>query len=70
MVKAAIDGTIDQNGYHEDSVFQFLIPNQLPGIPNDILNPGNLWNNHSDYTNEAQKLRNRFNEVMKKYLPL
>ncbi|MBP8933638.1 MAG: phosphoenolpyruvate carboxykinase (ATP), partial [Candidatus Atribacteria bacterium] len=70
MVKAAIDGTIDVNGYHEDPIFQFSIPNALPGIPNDILNPGNLWSNHSDYSNEATKLRNRFDEVMKKYLPL
>ena len=70
MVKAAIDGSIDAGGYKEDSIFQLLIPNSIPGVPTDILNPGNLWTNHSKYATEAMKLRNRFDEVMKKYLPL
>jgi len=70
MVRAAINGSIDAGGYHEDPIFHLLIPNSLPGIPSDILNPGDLWKDHSKYTTEATKLKNRFDEVMNKFLPL
>ncbi len=69
MVRAVIDGSIESAGFKEDPILQFLIPNQVEGIPTNILSPGNLWNDQKEYMVQATKLKNRFDEVMKKYLP-
>ncbi|MCX6089486.1 MAG: phosphoenolpyruvate carboxykinase (ATP), partial [Candidatus Atribacteria bacterium] len=70
MVRAAIDGSIESSGFHEDPVFQLLIPEKVTNVPTEVLTPRNLWADKENYDQQAARLRKRFDEVMGKFLPL
>ncbi|MNE90886.1 Phosphoenolpyruvate carboxykinase [ATP] [compost metagenome] len=43
------------------------MPTQCEGVPSDILNPKNTWNDKSDYDKKAQNLAEQFVQNFKSF---
>lgn len=67
MVNAAISGALDSVSYEADPVFKVLVPKECPGVPSEVLNPRNVWQDKAEYEKTAHKLAKDFNENFKKF---
>lgn len=45
IIDAIHDGVLDKAEFEKTPVFNLSIPKNVPGIPNEILNPKNTWSN-------------------------
>jgi phosphoenolpyruvate carboxykinase (ATP) len=59
MVNAAISGEMKNSKFYQDPVFGFLIPEECPGVPADILNPRNNWDICEEYDKKALMLKKK-----------
>ena len=62
MVRAAIAGKLDGVETHPDSVFGLNVPVEVPGVPTEILDPRNTWQDGGAYDEQAKKLATLFRE--------
>ena len=60
IVYAAISGDLDGVEFNQDSLFHILVPRSCPGVPADILNPCNTWQDKGAFSIRAQKLASDF----------
>lgn len=67
MVKAAFDGTLDEEGFEEEPFFGLMIPKSCPNVPQEVLNPKNTWEDKDSYDETAKLLAKKFIENMKKF---
>lgn len=67
MVKAAIEGDLREIEFEEDKNFNVLVPKEVPGVPNDILNPRNTWNDKEAYDKKANELILQFQKNFGKF---
>ncbi len=67
MITAALNGTLDNVGYREHSIFGVSIPMTCPNVPSEILSPRETWKNDGGYYSKANELADEFNENFKKY---
>lgn len=67
IIKAITNGDLNKVEYYEDPVFGFLIPKSCPGVPSEILDQRNLWQNKEEFEKELRKLAERFKENFKKF---
>ena len=52
MISAALNGELDN--------VQLAMPKTCPGVPNEILNPRNTWNDKNEFDAKAQTLAASF----------
>ena len=62
MVRAAIAGKLDGVETHPDPVFGLNVPAEVPGVPMEILDPRNTWQDGDAYDEQARELANLFRE--------
>lgn len=67
IVNAILDGEVDKGGFHQCPVFGFSIPNQIPGVNPEILDPSKGWKNQDEYNSALKDLASKFVENFKKY---
>jgi phosphoenolpyruvate carboxykinase (ATP) len=67
MITAALEGNLDKAEYAFDPVFGFAVPQDCPGVPAEILNPRNTWNDKNAYDERASFLANLFKKNFEKY---
>lgn len=67
MVKAALNGSLDEVEYRTQEIFGLSIPCTCPDVPNAILNPRDTWRNEEDYDKTAISLANLFVKNFEKY---
>lgn len=67
MVNAALDGKLDDVATVTDPIFKLQIPESCPGVPADILQPRNSWDDADAYDAQAAKLATMFSENFKKF---
>lgn len=67
MISAALDNKLAHVIYKQHEVFGINIPCACPGVPSDILDPRNTWEDPSAYDEEARKLALKFINNFKKY---
>jgi len=60
MVSAILDGSLANASFTPDPVFGLPIPDAVPGVPADVLNPRDTWTDHSAYDAKAKDLAARF----------
>ncbi len=66
MVRAAIRGELDNVEYRLDPIFGLHVPKVCPGVPSEILDPRQTWQNKEAYDEQAHKLRAMWDSQMKK----
>jgi phosphoenolpyruvate carboxykinase (ATP) len=67
MLRAALDGKLDEVPTQRDPFFGLEIPRECPDIPANILNPRDTWADGAAYDDQARKLAGMFKENFEKY---
>ena len=69
MIKAALNGGLDNVHMEKHKVFNFSMPTACPGVPHDILNPRETWADKDQYDQKANQLGREFKSNFEKYQP-
>src|SRR5208283_1684168 len=56
LVNAAIEGRLRDVGFSQEPFFGLQIPNRVPGVPSEVLQPRNVWPDPAAYDAAARKL--------------
>ena len=62
MVTAALSGALTKVRLIPHPIFRVLVPDQVPDVPSEILNPRNAWGDPAAYDQQAHELAKRFVE--------
>jgi phosphoenolpyruvate carboxykinase (ATP) len=60
MVTAALEGYLDNVKFNAHPIFKVLVPESVPNVPPEILDPRNTWADPVAYDRQAQKLAELF----------
>ncbi len=67
MVRAAMNGELENVKYTKDPIFKLAIPQSCPNVPDAVLNPSNTWDNIDEYYKTANRLAEDFIENFKQF---
>ena len=67
MISAALDNKLAHVMYKKHEIFGMDMPCACPGVPSEILDPKNTWEDPEAYDAEAKKLAEKFIMNFKKY---
>lgn len=67
MVTAALNGDLEKASFEADPIFGVLVPNEVPGVPSEVLKPRNTWSDKDAYDRQAKDLAARFAQNFKKF---
>lgn len=68
LVSAAVNGDLDNVEFHEHPIFKIWVPNAVPGVPTEILDPVKTWSDSQEYEKQAKYLAKLFVENFSKYV--
>ena len=60
LLNAALDGSLAKVEFKREPYFGLMIPTEVPGIPNDVLDPRQSWADKDEYDRFAKILIGRF----------
>jgi phosphoenolpyruvate carboxykinase (ATP) len=67
LVSAALHGELEGVKFYPHPIFKVFIPEAVPGVPTDILDPVKTWKDATDYQHQAQELAQLFAENFKQF---
>lgn len=67
MIKAILEGKLDDVETQADPIFGVHVPLKVKGVPDEILQPRNTWKNQDSYDEKARELAIQFVENFKEY---
>ncbi len=67
MVRAAINGDLDDAPTAVDPIFGFAVPTEVPGVPAEVLIPRGTWTDPAEYDQMARRLAHMFHENFRAY---
>ena len=67
MLNNALDGKLDDVPYVEHPIFRLQVPQQCPGVPEEVLNPVNTWTDGAAYEAKARDLAAKFHANFSKF---
>lgn len=67
MITAALNGELDNVAYENHKVFGLAKPQSCPGVPAEILNPRNTWEDKEAYDAKALELAEAFRKNFAKF---
>ncbi len=67
MVRAVIGGELDDAETREDPNFGLHVPLEVPGVPKEVLDPRETWDDKEAYDEGAKKLAGLFAENFEKF---
>jgi phosphoenolpyruvate carboxykinase (ATP) len=67
MVRAALNGFLDQVPLTVDPIFGVEVPAAVPGVPAEVLLPRNTWQDKDEYDRQAAALATMFVENFAQY---
>ncbi len=62
MVRAALTGALKGVEFEADPNFKVLVPKSCPGVPENVLNPRDTWDDKAAYDAKARELAGLFKE--------
>ena len=60
LLRAALDGSLARTRFRKERFFGLAIPEQVPGVPAEVLDPRESWPDKAAYDRTAQELVGRF----------
>lgn len=67
MVTAALNGDLNAVSFHPHPIFKILVPETVPGVPSEVLNPRQTWSDPDAYDRQARELARLFVENFKRF---
>jgi phosphoenolpyruvate carboxykinase (ATP) len=67
LLRAALDGELDDVEYRTDPIFGFEVPVEVPGVDSTLLDPRSTWSDPEAYDEKARYLATRFKENFQKF---
>lgn len=67
MVRAALDGRLDEVETTTVPLFNLDIPRSVPGVPDSVLNPRDTWADKAAFDDQARKLAEAFQENFEQF---
>jgi phosphoenolpyruvate carboxykinase (ATP) len=67
MVRAALEGKLDDVVSYTDERFGLRVPAQIAGVPDDLMRPRSTWADPDAYDQAARQLADRFVENFAKF---
>jgi len=67
LIKAALNGELNEVEYCVHPVFRFHMPNACPGVPSELLDPQKTWTNTEKYLSAAKALAQQFISNFRKF---
>ncbi|GDX40034.1 phosphoenolpyruvate carboxykinase [ATP] 1 [Armatimonadota bacterium] len=67
MVDSAIQGKLDSVEFVEEPFFGLSVPKEVQGVPSEILNPREAWDDKAGYDRQAKELVRLFVENFEKF---
>lgn len=67
MLKAALNGDLDNVTYTKDPVFGLEVPTECPDVPAEILDPRNTWSDKAEFDRKARELFDMFEANIQKF---
>jgi phosphoenolpyruvate carboxykinase (ATP) len=67
MINAALEHRLDNVKFDSNNVFGLAIPETCAGVPKEVLNPRNTWQDKNAYDKQARKVAEMFTENFKKF---
>lgn len=67
MLNEALEGNLDDASFEKDPVFGFAIPQNVEGVPSEILTPRNTWDDKEAFDSKARKLAAMFSENFEQF---
>jgi phosphoenolpyruvate carboxykinase (ATP) len=67
MVQAVINGKLDGAETSKDPFFGLNVPVEVPGVPTELLDPRETWDDKDAYDQQARELARLFAENFKKF---
>jgi phosphoenolpyruvate carboxykinase (ATP) len=67
LITAALNGSLAEAKFETLPFFGLQVPTACEGVPNEILNPRNTWENPAAFDAKAQELANDFVKNFEKY---
>jgi phosphoenolpyruvate carboxykinase (ATP) len=69
MVAAALGGRLEAVAYRQDPVFGLEVPQAVPGVPGDLLDPRRTWPDPAAYDAQAIRLADLFRQNFAGFAP-
>lgn len=67
MVTAALEGKLNDVEYELHPIFNVMVPKTCENVPDEVLNPREMWADKAAYDKAAQELANMFVKNFSKY---
>ena len=67
LLRAALDGSLAKTRFRKDPFFGLAIPEHVPGVPADVLDPRKTWRDKTGYDGMARELIGRFEKNFTAY---
>ena len=67
MINAALEHQLDHEAYQTHPIFNLEMPLKCPGVPSEILNPKNTWDDSEAYDAKAHYLAKIFKENFQQF---
>ncbi len=67
LIKAALQGELDNVEYETHEIFGLAMPTSCPGVPTEVLNPKNTWADKDAYDAKANHLAGEFIKNFEKF---
>ncbi len=67
MLRAALNGDLNNVPYVKDAFFNLSIPTTCPDVPDEVLNPRNTWADKEAYDAQARHLLDLFNKNFEQF---
>lgn len=67
MVTTALLGEFKNIEFKENKLFKVMVPVSCPGVPSEILDPRNTWEDKEAYDQKTKELAMKFHENFKKF---
>lgn len=64
MIRMALEKEISKDSFQIDPLFGLNIPNAIDGVPDEILNPVNTWQDKNEYQKTAKTLIHKMHQRM------
>jgi phosphoenolpyruvate carboxykinase (ATP) len=67
MVSAALEGQLRDVPMRHDPFFNLAVPETCPGVPSEVLDPRNTWEDKTAYDAQAAKLAEMFRRNFERF---